>query len=109
MKCPRREGMAPPSVMWYHGSVSNDRPARKGLVVLSLFFAHLAVSMCAAAVCSQETPDAERTDRPPPQPAIASRLDTYHDERCDTSRTIPRVDCPWGSPSGYQSPCCSDV
>jgi hypothetical protein len=66
-------GIAPPSGMWYDGSTVNDRPARKRLAVLVLCFAHLAVPMCAAAVCSPETPYAERTDRPPPQPVINSQ------------------------------------
>jgi hypothetical protein len=65
--------MTPPPVMWDYGFIANDRAARDGLAVLALFIPHFAVSMCVAAACSQETPYAERTDRPPPQPAIDAR------------------------------------
>jgi hypothetical protein len=69
----RGGGVAPTSILWYHRSLSDDSPAREGLAVRALFYTHFAVSMCVAAACSPETPYAERTARPPPQPAIDAR------------------------------------
>jgi hypothetical protein len=72
-------------------SLSDDTRAREGFVVLSFLLPHFAVSMCAAAACTQETPDAERTTPPPPSSAIDPRLYTVKGEGGYPSRTLQSV------------------
>src|SRR5438094_7472021 len=95
--------------MWHPCvSCSDDTPAREGPVVLPHFYLHFAVSMCAAAACTQETPYAACTEPPPPQPAMAPRLGTGDGAGGGSSRTIQSDHCLWEGPRRGTHACLRD-
>ena len=99
--------IVPKYAVWYYLYLySMTHQPAKGLLFFLL--PHFAVSMCVAAVCTQEMPHAERTARPPPQPGGDATLCTVHEPCCESSRTIQSGGGMWKGLRRGTNPCHSD-